>query len=111
MLEDVIENTKNETNENENSNELTFNKENSGSTNKSKNVIKMVLARNYKKLDPSKSKQLDFIYSKLVKLYEIKDKVEKTEFGTPNYDDKITKINKFIQLIKVQIEKILEQNV
>ncbi len=111
MLEDVIENTKNETNENENSNELTFNKENSGSTNKSKNVIKMVLARNYKKLDPSKSKQLDFIYTKLVKLYEIKDKVEKTEFGTPNYDDKITKINKFIQLIKVQIEKILEENV
>ncbi len=108
MLEDVIENTKNETNENEENNEISFNKENSGSTNKSKNVIKMVLARNYKKLEPVKSKQLDFIYTKLVKLYEIKDKVEKTEFGTPNYDDKMNKINKFIQLIKVQIEKILE---
>jgi hypothetical protein len=109
MLEDVIEDTKNELNSNDENNEISFNKNNE-STNKSKNVIKMVLARNYKKLDPVKSKQLDYIYTKLVKLYEIKDKVEKNEFGTPNYDDKITKINKFIQLIKVQIEKILEQN-
>ncbi len=108
MLENVIEDTKNEVNENEENNKLSFNHENNGSANKSKNVIKMVLARNYKKLDPIKSKQLDFIYTKLVKLYEIKDKVEKTDFGTPEYDDKMTKINKFIQLLKVQIEKILE---
>lgn len=109
MLEDVIEDTKDEANENSENNEISFNKENNESTNKSKNVIKMVLSRNYKKLDPIKGKQLDFIYTKLVKLYEIKDKVEKTEFGTPEYDDKMTKINKFIQLLKVQIEKILEE--
>ena len=110
MIEDVIEDTKNEENSNEENNEIKFNENNNNLKNKSKDLIKMILTRNYKKLDPIKVKQLDFIYTKLIKLYELKDKVEKTEFGTPNYDDKITKINKFIQLIKVQIEKILEQN-
>ena len=112
LLEDVIEDTTNEVSDTigmEENNEIRFNKENNQSTNKSKNVIKMVLSRNYKKLDPIKGKKFDFIYTKLVKLYEIKDKVEKEEFGTPEYDDKMTKINKFIQLLKVQIEKILEE--
>ncbi len=110
LLENVIENTKNEETNEETNNEISFNKNEDNSANKSKNVIKMVLTRNYKKLDSIKIKQLDFIYSKLVKLYELKDKVEKEEFGTPNYDDKMNKINRFIQIIKVQIEKILEQN-
>ncbi len=110
ILEDVIENTKNEETNEEMNNEISFNKNENNSEDKSKNVIKMVLTRNYKKLEPIKIKQLDFIYTKLVKLYELKDKVEKEEFGTPNYDDKMNKINRFIQIIKVQIEKILEQN-
>ncbi len=108
ILEDVIENTKNEETNEEMNNEISFNKNENNSEDKSKNVIKMVLTRNYKKLEPIKIKQLDFIYTKLVKLYELKDKVEKEEFGTPNYDDKMNKINRFIQIMKVQIEKILE---
>ncbi len=109
LLENVMEEKQNEE-LNEEFEEVNFNKnnENSNNKNKSKNILKMVLTKNYKKLNSSQIEQLEIIRNKLIYLNELKDNVEKNEFGTPNYDEKINKINKFIQILRVQIEKILQ---
>ena len=46
----------------------------------------------------------ELIYEKLKKVYQYKEKVEKELFGTPQYDEERTKIDKYLQLLRREAE-------
>jgi hypothetical protein len=52
---------------------------------------------------------MDLIYEKLKKLNEMREVVIKTNFGTPEYDEKIHKIDKYIQLLRFEAQKIVNK--
>ncbi len=109
ILDSILEESINE--ENINKNNLNMNKNSNEDQNRStnkQNVINMILTKKYNHLPQNKKDKLDLIYNQLQKISTLKDKIMKNEFGTPEYDDKIRKIDKFIQLLRFEAQKVLE---
>ncbi len=109
ILDSILEESINE--ENINKNNLNMNKNSNENQNRStnkQNVINMILSKKYNHLPQNKKDKLDLIYNQLQKISTLKDKIMKNEFGTPEYDDKIRKIDKFIQLLRFEAQKVLE---
>ncbi len=102
--EDEENNQKNELNMNKNQN----NRNGSGSRSNKKDIISMILEKKYDHLNSLQKSKMDLIYEKLKKIVEMKNDIIKKEFGTPEYDNKIGKVDKYIQLLRIEAQKILE---
>ncbi len=116
ILDSVIEESSINENENENKNNL--NSHSNSNSNKSdsnmnrgneKNILQMVLNQSYSHLSSNQKRKMDLIYEKLKKLSEMREVVIKTNFGTPEYDEKIHKIDKYIQLLRFEAQKIVNK--
>ncbi len=113
ILESVLEESKNNFSSNQNeSYEFNMEGERGNNMNRGsaqKNIVSLILEKKYNHLSPEKEKKMDYIHEKLKTIYEYKQALMKAEFGSPNYDNKVQKIDKYIQLLRIEAQKILNQ--
>ncbi len=82
--------------------------------NNGKNVLDIVQEQLYiknakltSKLSETNIKKLNLIYDKIKKIQEYKSKIEKEEYGTPEYNTKHNQIDKYIQMLRIEAQKII----
>ncbi len=108
ILDDIMKNVEKEINI-ENNEENGVNRNQNG-----KNVLNMVEEQMYiknakltSKLDETNIKKLNLIYDKIKKIRTYKLKIEKDEYGTPDYNVKMNQIEKYIQMLRIEAQRII----